>query len=92
MSTEVVRKFRKRIPDAHRLSADTRIQWLWMQRFGTIQTIWNETDDILDRTACMLFMQAVMAKDLNSIQLIFRRLEGGAITDDENLERTTLKI
>lgn len=92
MSTDVVRKFRRSIPEKHRASADTRIQWLWMQRFGTIQTIWNETDDILDKTACTLFLQAVMAKDLSSIQLIFRRLEGGSLTDEENIERGALKI
>ena len=92
MSTEVVRKFRRRIPEAHRASVDTRIQWLWMQRFGTVQTVWKETDDVLDRTACTLMLQAVMAEDLGSIQLVFRRLEGGSLTDEENVERGTLKI
>lgn len=88
MSTDVVRKFRKQIPELHRASLDTRIQWLWMQRFGTIQTVWHESDDLLDQTACTLFIQAILAKDLNSIQLILRRLEGGSISDEENLERT----
>lgn len=84
MSTEVVRKYRKQIPQAHRKSTDTRLVWLWKQRFGTIQTIWKESPDILDKTACTLVLQAVLGKDLNSIELLFRRLEGGAV-DDQTL-------
>lgn len=81
MSTELVRKFRKAIPKSHQASVDTRIAWLWMQRFGTIQTIWNESKDPQDKIACTLFLQAIMAKDLNSVELIFQRLEGGSRPD-----------
>ena len=52
MSQEIVRKFRKQIPEAHRASLDTRLRWLWVQRFGTVQTVWKESPDLLDRTAC----------------------------------------
>lgn len=81
MSAEVVRKFRKQVPDAHRVSLDTRLAWLWHQRFGTVQTIWNESKDVLDHTACTIVLQAIMARDLNSIELLFQRLEGGAQLD-----------
>lgn len=86
------RKYRSAIPDAHRASLDTRILWMWNQRFGTIQTIWQATragGDVLDHTAATLFLQAIMANDLDSISLILQRIEGGSITDDEQLERTS---
>ena len=81
MSSEIVRKFRKQIPDTHRVSLDTRLAWLWHQRFGTVQTIWNESKDVLDHTACTIVLQAIMARDLNSIARQFQRLEGGAQLD-----------
>ena len=90
MSTELVsqrRNWRQRIPQEHRASIDTRIRWLWNQRFGTIQTIWKDGDDVLDRTAATVLMQAIMERDLESIDLVFRRLEGGPLTDEEVLER-----
>jgi hypothetical protein len=36
MSKELVatRKFRAEIPEAHRGSLDTRLRWLWHQRWG----------------------------------------------------------
>lgn len=87
MSIVPVRKFRGQIPDAHRVSLDTRIQWLWHQRFGTVQMIWKDSKDVLDHTAATLILQAIMAKDLDSIQQLFSRLEGGALVDTEILER-----
>jgi hypothetical protein len=85
MSGELVqvRKYRRQIPDQHRTSLDTRIQWLWHQRFGTIQMIWKDSTDVLDVTAATLFLQAIMAKDLDSIDQIFQRLEGAPVTDVE---------
>jgi len=85
MSAELVpvaRKFRRQIPDSHRTSLDTRIVWLWHQRFGTVQTVWKDSKDILDHTAATLVLQAIMGKDLDSIQQLFQRLEGGSLTDD----------
>lgn len=91
--TEIVhvptRKYRQCIPPAHQVSLDTRIQWLWNQRFGTVQTIWQQSTDVLDNTASMLFLQAIMAKDLESINQIFQRLEGGSLTDEDHLDRAT---
>lgn len=79
-------KYRRRIPEAHRTSLDTRIQWLWNQRFGTVQMIWKESTDVLDHTAATLFLQAIMGKDLVSISQIFQRLEGGPVADTEVAE------
>lgn len=81
------RKFRGKIPDDHRATLDTRIQWLWNQRFGTVQTVWKDSTDVLDHTAATLILQAIMSKDLESISQIFSRLEGGAILDQEQLDK-----
>lgn len=88
-----VLKFRKQIPDSHRSSLDTRIQWLWHQRFGTVQMIYKESKDVLDKTAATFLLQAVLGKDLETIAHLFDRLEGGARTDEELLdEETHIKI
>lgn len=79
-------KFRGTIPELHRQSLDTRIQWLWNQRFGTVQTVWQKSPDMLDHTAATLLLQAIMAKDLDSITLIFQRLEGGSSPDEKLLQ------
>ena len=82
MSQELVRKFRREVPEMHKGSLDSRLHWLWMQRFGTVQMVRKESQDLLDHTAATIILQAIMAKDLNSIELIFQRLEGGAVADD----------
>ncbi len=90
MASEIVLvelRFRNQIPDAHRKSIDTRIAWLWNQRFGTVQQVWNSSKDMLDHTAATLILQAVFAKDLESINQVFQRLEGGALVDTELAER-----
>ena len=96
MSTELVltSKFRHRIPEAHRATLDTRIQWLWNQRFGTVQTVWQKSPDLLDHTAADLFLQAIMGRDLESISQVFQRLEGGAVSDERlrELDETTLRV
>mgnify|MGYP003593916766 CR=1 FL=1 len=83
--TEVVlvRKFRNQVPEDHRTSLDTRLLWLWHQRFGTVQTVYSNSPDILDVTAATLILQAVMARDLKSIQQLFQRLEGSSVYDEE---------
>lgn len=83
-----VRKYRKQVPDAHRTSLDTRIQWLWNQRFGTVQMVWKESKDLLDHTAATLLLQAIMGKNLESIEQLFNRLEGGALVDTELNDRS----
>jgi hypothetical protein len=84
MTAEVVlvtRKFRRTIPDAHRGSMDTRLKWLWHQRFGTVQQIWKDSPDVLDHTAATLVLQAILAKDLDSMIQLFNRIEGGPLED-----------
>lgn len=102
MSSELVttgpaRKYRGRVPDSHRQSLDTRIQWLWNQRFGTVQTVWqvSQYGDVLDHTAATLILQAILGKDLESIAQLFQRLEGGAVTDAavaEAAQQTEIRI
>ena len=88
MATELESlRFRNEIPAAHRKSIDTRIQWLWNQSFGTVQQVWQNSKDLLDKTAATLILQAVFAKDLESITQIFQRLEGGALVDSEMTEQ-----
>jgi hypothetical protein len=85
VSAEVVplRVYRKEIPEDHRSSLDTRLFWLWHQRFGTVQTVYMNSADILDVTAATLILQAIMARDLQSIRQLFQRLEGGSLFDTE---------
>lgn len=86
-TTTQTRKYRREVPEVWRTSLDTRIQWLWHQRFGTVQTVWKDSPDVLDHTAATLILQAIMGSDLDSIVLIFQRLEGGALIDEELLDR-----
>lgn len=90
MSSEVVpiQRWRSAIPAEHRTSLDTRLVWLWHQRFGTVQTVYTQSQDILDVTAATLILQAIMAKDLQSIQQLFNRLEGAPIFDQELQDRS----
>lgn len=74
-------KFRRAIPAAHKKSLDTRVVWLWHQRFGTVQTILLQSKDLLDVTAATLIVQAIFGKDLTAIEQLITRLEGGALTD-----------
>jgi hypothetical protein len=93
--TELVferRHFRKEVPKEHRASLDTRLRWLWNQRFGTVQTVWKDSSDMLDKTAATLILQAIMAKDLDSISLLFQRLEGGPQVDEEVLEQASMRV
>jgi len=77
-----VSRYRTSIPKEHQATVDTRMRWLWMQRLGTIQSIWSRTDDYEDKLACTVILQAVMGADLQSIQTLFTRLEGGAQEDE----------
>ena len=81
------RKYRKQIPESHRTTLDTRIQWLWHQRFGTVQMVWKDSPDILDKTAATLILQAIIARDLDSIEQLFTRLEGGPVKDELIVEQ-----
>lgn len=86
------RRFRTTIPDAHRKSLDTRIAWLWNQRFGTVQQVWQSSKDMLDHTAATLILQAVFAKDLDSIAQVLQRIEGGALVDSDLADRQVIRV
>lgn len=74
------------MPAEHKASIDTRLAWLWNQRFGTVQMVWKDSPDLLDHTAATIILQAVLAKDLNSIETIFQRIEGGSVPDTQVVE------
>lgn len=76
-------KFRNRVPESHCRSLDTRLAWLWNQRFGTVQQVWQNSKDMLDHTAATLILQAIFAKDLEAIDQLLHRIEGTAMFDDE---------
>ena len=84
-------KFRTRIPDAWRKSIDTRLYWLWNQRLGTVQTIRDRTDDVLDRMAAELIMDAVYSDNLGPLTLVLNRLEGGPTRESVH-EEDTLRV
>ena len=100
MSSEVVvisdyrpqHRWKREVPGSHRTSLDTRLRWLWCQRFGTVQTVYLESTDMLDRTAATLILQAVMSRDLRSIQHLFQRLEGSAKGDHQLVDGDSLRI
>lgn len=79
-------RWRNKIPEAHRTTLDTRVLWLWHQRFGTVQSVYQESADLLDKTAATLILQAILGRDLKSIQQLFQRIEGGPIYDQEKAE------
>lgn len=81
-----VKRFRHEVPAQHRSTLDTRLAWMWNQRFGTVQTIWQMSPDMEDKLAATIILQAIVASDLNNISLLFRRLEGGAVLDEVTLE------
>lgn len=82
------RHWRHRVPEAHRTSLDTRIAWLWNQRFGTVQMVWDKSEDVLDHTAATLILQAILGQDLVSIEILFNRLEGGAVIDEDIVDES----
>jgi hypothetical protein len=86
------RRWKGEVPKEHKTSLDTRLKWLWNQRFGTVQTVYIDSEDLLDRTAATLILQAIMARDLRSIQQLFQRLEGAALHDDEVLDDRAMRI
>jgi len=87
-----IKRFRTQVPVDHRASLDTRLVWLWHQRFGTVQTVYASSPDILDVTAATLILQAIMGRDLKSIQQLFTRLEGGALADVEVLDQAPMRL
>jgi hypothetical protein len=80
------KKYRSSIPEEHLTSIDTKLRWLWNQRFGTVQKIWMETEDAETKAAATLCLNAAFLGDLAAISIILNRLEGGVLTDQELLD------
>ncbi len=79
-------KFRSEIPEEHCRNSDTKLRWLWNQRFGTLQSVWQNTQDGDTKAAATLCLNAAYVGDLTSINLLINRLEGGTMTDTEMLD------
>ena len=91
-SSAIQRKLRSDIPEEHRISDDARLEWLWNQRLATVQNIFASTQNIRDRMAATLVLGATMSASLASIELLFRRLEGGSVSDEVVQEDDSLPI
>jgi len=89
---EKIRKIRTTIPEEHRISDDARIVWLWNQRMITVQTIYMRSPDPRDKLAANLVINAAWSGDLGAIELLLKRLEGGAVQDQAIQEDETLPI
>ena len=88
----VVRRMLTSIPLEHRVTDDARLEWLWNQRIAVVQNIFMKTDNIRDRMAATLVLTATMSASLPSIELLLKRLEGGAVSDQEVQEEDSLPI
>lgn len=86
------RKLRTTIPEEHRQTPDTRIQWLWMQRVIVVQSVFSRSEDPLDVVAAGLVLNAAWSANLQSIEIVLRRLEGGAVPDSVVQEDGPLPI
>lgn len=80
------KKYRSEIPEEHLTSIDTKLRWLWNQRFGTVQKVWQETTDADTKAAATLCINAAYLGDLAAINIILNRLEGGVLTDEDLLD------
>ncbi|AZV01816.1 hypothetical protein SEA_UNPHAZED_54 [Microbacterium phage Unphazed] len=82
----IARRMPSNIPEDHRTTDDTRIMWLWNQRLIVVQNIYLKTSNIRDRMACALVLGAAYQANLASIELVFKRLEGGSQEDTKVVE------
>ena len=94
MSSDVVhvRKMLSNIPEEHRITDDARLEWLWMQRVIVVQNIYMKTNNNRDKMAASLVLQAAWSAHLGSIEMLIRRLEGGAVPDQVVMEGDSLPI
>ena len=92
MTKAIVRKLLSNIPEEHRVTDDARLEWLWHQRLAVVQKIFTETTNVRDRMAATLVLSSTMLPNLASIELLLRRLEGGAQQDQAILEDDSLPI
>ena len=94
MSSEIVpvRKMLSNIPEEHRITDDARLEWLWMQRVIVVQNIYMKTNNNRDKMTASLVLQAAWSAHLGSIEMLIRRLEGGAVPDQIVMEGDSLPI
>ena len=94
MENEVEKRkaLRSEVPDRHCDTDDSRLQWLWNQRLETVANVFYKTRDVRTRMAASLMISATVAGDLGAIELLLRRLEGGAISDQEVLESDSMPL
>ena len=92
LMSEIQRRLRSEIPKEHCTSNDSRLAWLWNQRMAVAQAIFSRTTDVQSRMAASLVLSAGFTHDLGAITLLLQRLEGGAITDQEVLERDSMPL
>ena len=92
MKAEVIKRLRHDIPEEHRVTDDARIEWLWNQRTAVVQSIFMNTRNIRDKMAATLVLTATLSANLQSIELVLLRLEGGSKSDQAVLEDDSLPI
>ena len=81
-------QLRVNIPEAHRVSDDTRLAWLWNQRLSVVQSIYMGTKDLRDKMAATLVLSCTIGGgQLPSIELLLKRLEGGPESDEAVQEK-----
>jgi hypothetical protein len=93
-TTEVERqrKMLNNIPQEHRKTDDTRLEWLWNQRLIVVQWIYTNTDSARDKMAASLVLLAAWSANLPSIEQLLRRLEGGSVPDEKLQEDDSMPI
>ena len=91
---EVAKRYslRTTIPEEHCASDDTRLEWLWNQRLAVVQSIYMSSKSVRDKMAATLVLNAAWSAHLPSIELLIRRLEGGAVPDTVLAEGESLVI
>ena len=94
MSGELVPIKRPRIqtPKTAKDSTDTRMEWMWDQRLEVIGTIYLRSPDLLDVMAARTVLDATLMGSIASIELLLRRLEGGAVSDQTIVEGDSLVL
>lgn len=78
------------IPRKHQSSDDTRLLWLWNQRLAVVQNIYLNSTDLRDKMAATVILTATIGGgQLPAIELLLRRLEGGAVSDETIQEKAS---
>jgi len=86
------RKLRTETPRDVKSSSDTRLEWMWDQRLAVVANIYYRSPDILDRMAARLILDAIMAMNLASIELVLQRIEGAPVSDQTIVEGDSLVL